>query len=186
MYFQFLNEFIDLHDIISGHFPNLHFQSYPSRSLLCIPLFLEHLDACQLIFLIYLQMFKSVFSYHSGLYISCSDQRKKKPLPVFCNLSRKESPRSGTKPIFRTSYRPPTKLREGIVFTTCNCLCTWPPCDHYPWCIGPHCPGSPPHRYWHLVAEAYTVGKRLVRILLEYFLVVGKEFIGGVNKNSEV
>ena len=35
-------------------------------------------------------------------------------------------------------------------------------------------------------AEAYTVGKRLVRILLEYFLVVGKEFIGGVNKNSEV
>ena len=40
-------------------------------------------------------------------------------------------------------YHPPTKLRNGNVFShVCRSVCSHGiPCDHYPWCIGPHHPG---------------------------------------------
>ena len=46
------------------------------------------------------------------------------------------------------TYRPPMKLREGKVFTGV-CLSFYAggrgsPCDHYPWCIEPHCTGPLP------------------------------------------
>ena len=47
-------------------------------------------------------------------------------------------------------YRPPTELREANVCLSvhgkevCVCLSTGGiPCDHYPWCIGLHCTGTP-------------------------------------------
>ena len=45
-----------------------------------------------------------------------------------------------------TYYRLPTKLWEGNVFSHV-CLFTGVvvvPCDHYIWCIGPHCMRTPP------------------------------------------
>ena len=97
---------------------------------------------------------------------------------------------------------PTTKLREGNAFSlVCLSFCRgWGvPWDHYPWCIIPHCTGPSPSAsdiwwptletcsklftsktpppptqwYWHLVAtEACTVGKLVIRILLECFLEV--------------
>ena len=94
-------------------------------------------------------------------------------------------------------YHPQTKLREGNVFI-CVCLILFKgkfPCDHYPWCIGPHSTVHPPHirplthpQEWHFMAnrgvlfklvylrvvatEARTVCKRTVRILMAYFLII--------------
>ena len=44
--------------------------------------------------------------------------------------------------VTRRFYHPPTKLREGNVFScVCPSFCsqTGVPCEHYPWCIGHHC-----------------------------------------------
>ena len=35
------------------------------------------------------------------------------------------------------------KLREGNVVCVCQSV-DGVPCGHYPWCIGPHCTGTPP------------------------------------------
>ena len=43
-------------------------------------------------------------------------------------------------------YHPPTRLRKGNVFShICPlfCPCRRGPCDHYLWCIGPHCTETP-------------------------------------------
>ena len=46
-------------------------------------------------------------------------------------------------------YRPPTKLKEGNVFTGHSVQEGGPPIDYYPWCIGSHCTGSPSrHGTW--------------------------------------
>ena len=60
-------------------------------------------------------------------------------------------------------YRPPKKLWEGNDFT---CVCLFMvgyTCDHYTWCIGPHCtapsPGhSPWHQTWNLPCPPITFG----------------------------
>ena len=59
------------------------------------------------------------------------------------------------------------KLREGNVFTCVCRVCPWggggSPCDHYPWCIGPHCTGppmpTPRHKTWGPPMAHPTVGK---------------------------
>ena len=91
-----------------------------------------------------------------------------------------------TKGIF---YRPPTKLREGDVFSrVCHYVQEGSPCDHYPWPLpqaspyrdlrGPYCTGThlgpttpaPEHiKFVHY--EAHAVGKRAVGILPECILV---------------
>ena len=40
-------------------------------------------------------------------------------------------------------YRPPTKMREGKIFIRFILFGEDVPCDHYPWCTGPHCRGTP-------------------------------------------
>ena len=78
---------------------------------------------------------------------------------------------------------PPTKLREGNVFT-CVCLFTdgGGPYDHYPWCIGPHRNASAPTWSWPWLCpssqtldiespQPFWVGKWAARIHLECSLV---------------
>ena len=62
-------------------------------------------------------------------------------------------------------YCPPTKLREGNVFSHVSLSARGGfPCDHYSWCIGPHCTRllsswtwdstvQPPPRTWDLTTE---------------------------------